>query len=286
MSKLEDIPDLIFSIDSVDKVTDSELNEKVYLLQKFANTITKRSEDYSNNAWNNSSVKVVTNELRHDIDSNVSTLINKLNDIDVLFANCCDSFGLDLMPSIANLEKLVDLLAFVSKSPLIPTKWVYDDINSLRSYAQEHKTKTTEITNGKHQLSSVYNDKIFDLRMSQVIQEYYLRISMYMQNNEYLPYKEQLHKDVYTLDYKALGYDEEPVVKSPYSQQDLKIVINPAGDIFIDYTPDLQVALQEGHIYQAGDDIRPILTEDSLFVPAYSMAYTVDENNQPVFMTN
>jgi len=128
--------------------------------------------------------------------------------------------------------------------------------------------------------------KIFDLRMSQVIQEYYLRISMYMQNNEYLPYKEQLHKDVYTLDYKALGYDEEPVVKSPYSQQDLKIVINPAGDIFIDYTPDLQVALQEGHIYQAGDDIRPILTEDSLFVPAYSMAYTVDENNQPVFMTN
>lgn len=163
LSKLEDIPDLIFSIDSVDKVTDSELNEKVYLLQKFANTITKRSEDYSNNAWNNSSVKVVTNELRHDIDSNVSTLINKLNDIDVLFANCCDSFGLDLMPSMANLEKLVDLLAFVSKSPLIPTKWVYDDINSLRSYAQEHKTKTTEITNGKHQLSSVYNDKIFDI---------------------------------------------------------------------------------------------------------------------------
>lgn len=127
--------------------------------------------------------------------------------------------------------------------------------------------------------------KIFDLRIVEVIQEYQLRISMYRDKNEYLPFKEQLEKDVFTLDYKKLGYEKRPIVKSPYSQAELGIVVNSKGEIFIDYTPDLMIALEEKkHNYKQGQDIRNLLTIDSLFVPAYSLPYTIDENNKPVFL--
>lgn len=128
--------------------------------------------------------------------------------------------------------------------------------------------------------------KIFDLRIAEAIQLYKLRMSMYLDNNEYLPFKEQLHTNVFTLDNKKLGYDEEPVVKSPYSGTDLHIVIDSSRDIFIDYTPDLIQALEKDKsTIKNGDDIRNLLTKDSHFVPAFSLPYTVDENNKPVFMT-
>ena len=39
--------------------------------------------------------------------------------------------------------------------------------------------------------------------------------------------------------------------------------------------------------YKTGEDIRDLLVEDSLFVPAYSSPYTIDsETKEPVFLTN
>ena len=51
LAKLENVPDVIFSIEATDKVTESELSEKIYLLQEFAKTVGKRSEDYASNVW-------------------------------------------------------------------------------------------------------------------------------------------------------------------------------------------------------------------------------------------
>ncbi|MGN1401227.1 MAG: hypothetical protein ACI4XL_06985 [Bacillus sp. (in: firmicutes)] len=127
--------------------------------------------------------------------------------------------------------------------------------------------------------------KIFDLRLAETIREYSLRVKMYMDNNEYLPYKEQISTYVFTLDHKKLGYDEAPVVKSPYTGNDLYLMIDSENNVLIDYTPDLVQALSDNpNDVENGKDIRNILVKESLFVPAYSRAYTVDENNQPVFL--
>ncbi|WP_409251187.1 hypothetical protein V1502_13625 [Bacillus sp. SCS-153A] len=123
--------------------------------------------------------------------------------------------------------------------------------------------------------------KIFDLRIAEKIREINIRI----RSIGYPPFKESIADNVYTLDYSKIGYDEEPFVVSPYSNQNLPLLINGSGEIFVDYRIDLNKLLQENdYEFEKGEDIRRILTKDSVFVPAYSQPYTVNEENEPVFM--
>lgn len=127
--------------------------------------------------------------------------------------------------------------------------------------------------------------KLLDLRMSEKIRELNMRLDVYRQSNGYPPYKEQVTGDVYSLDYKKLGYKQEPLVESPYSGEFLPLVIDTDLNIYVDYRIDLYKKLQEKkHSYKQGEDIRNILVEDSPFVPAYSLPYTIDEKNEPIFI--
>ncbi|MDF1507716.1 hypothetical protein PZE06_05900 [Robertmurraya sp. DFI.2.37] len=124
--------------------------------------------------------------------------------------------------------------------------------------------------------------KIFDLRVAETIRDINLRISM----QDYPPYKERIADGVFSLDYEQLGFKEEPVVISPYTSQELPLVINGNAEVFVDYRKDLYQILQDGSKpLQPGVDIRTVLHEDSLFVPAYSLPYTIDaETNEIIFM--
>jgi len=124
--------------------------------------------------------------------------------------------------------------------------------------------------------------KMFDLRISEMISELKMRINV----QGYPPYKERVADGVYTLDYGKLGYEEEPFVVSPYTNKKLSFVINGQAEIFVDYRPDLAEALKKaGTEYQPGEDIRETLLKDSVFVPAYSLPYTVDGNTrEPIFL--
>lgn len=126
--------------------------------------------------------------------------------------------------------------------------------------------------------------KIFDLRMAEAIRELNLRLKM----QEYPPFKERIADNVFTLDFSQLGYKEEPFVISPYTNEQLSFVISGNGKIYVDYTKDLYEYLQKyDHDYKHGDDIRGILVENSVFVPAYSLPYTIDEDGKaPVFLAN
>lgn len=164
LAKLENVPDVIFSIEATDKVTESELSEKIYLLQEFAKTVGRRSEDYASNVWRNSSVRVLTNELRHDIDSNISQLLKLLKEESDIFEETCETLGIKIRPSQKGLNTLIELLALVSKSPLIPIRWIYDDnISSLRDEAYKYQQDTTIILDSKSKLLDIYNDGILDL---------------------------------------------------------------------------------------------------------------------------
>ena len=137
-------------------------------------------------------------------------------------------------------------------------------------------------------LVDVENDptvKLLDVRVAQAIQDLYLRLNIYRQKNGYPPFKERLASHAFTLDYEKMGLEEAPTVTSPFSQKELHFIMDEEGDIYVDYTPDLYDALQkyEG-VMKPGDDIREILVETSDFVPAYSLAYTVDEENKPILL--
>ncbi|WP_410528354.1 hypothetical protein [Rossellomorea marisflavi] len=123
--------------------------------------------------------------------------------------------------------------------------------------------------------------KIFDLRMAERIREVNIRI----QAQDYPPFEKQVAENVYKLNYKELGYDDEVYVQSPYTNHNLPLVINGDGEIFVDYSMDLYDKVKDRNDVKEGEDIRRLLTEDSLFVPAYSLPYTIDDKNEPVFMT-
>lgn len=124
--------------------------------------------------------------------------------------------------------------------------------------------------------------KLFDLRITDVILDMKLRIK----SKGYPPYKEQISKNVFSLDYKQLGYENEPFVVSPYTNQNLSFVITGSAEVYVDYRPDLYKAINEtNEKVKPGEDIRPILVKNSMFVPAYSLPYTWDfKTKEPVFL--
>lgn len=123
--------------------------------------------------------------------------------------------------------------------------------------------------------------KIFDLRMAETIREIKIRLK----GHQYPPYKEQIAPHVFTLDYEKLGYKESPVAISPYSGRELPFIITGDAEIYVDYRSDLYEALEKNETeFKPGEDIRSILVEDTAFVPAYSLPYTLDaETNEPIF---
>jgi hypothetical protein len=124
--------------------------------------------------------------------------------------------------------------------------------------------------------------KIFDLQIAETIRELKIR----MMSKKYPPYKEKIANNVFSIDFKQLGYKEPPVVVSPYTKQNLSFVITGDGNIYVDYRPDLyQLIENSNHSFKKGDDIRPLLVENSVFVPAYSLPYTINDDGEPIFMS-
>jgi hypothetical protein len=125
--------------------------------------------------------------------------------------------------------------------------------------------------------------KLFDLTVAETIREIKMRINA---NGGYPPYKDKLSEEVYTLDFKKLGYKEEPFTISPFTNQNLPYIAGTNGEIYVDYRMDLYKRIKEQNItnIESNKDIRYILVEESLFVPAYSLPYYFDSNkNEPIF---
>jgi hypothetical protein len=94
-----------------------------------------------------------------------------------------------------------------------------------------------------------------------------------------------LANNVFSLDFKKLGYEKTPYAVSPFTGQNLPFVITGDTQIYVDYSSDLyQTIKNKKEAVKAGNDIRPILVKDSMFVPAYSLPYTVDpKTGEPIF---
>ncbi|MED3660622.1 hypothetical protein NST62_04855 [Ureibacillus sp. FSL K6-8385] len=123
--------------------------------------------------------------------------------------------------------------------------------------------------------------KLVDLRTAETIRELNLRLL----SKKYMMYKKQIADYVYSIDYKKLGYQNELTVPSPYTNNHLPLVASSEGKVYVDYSIDLAQFLKEHDVKpKPGEDIRMLLVEAYPVVPAYSLPYTVNENNEPVFM--
>lgn len=124
--------------------------------------------------------------------------------------------------------------------------------------------------------------KLLDLRIADAIRDIQLRIK----TNGYPPYKKRLAENVFSLDFKQLGFENSPNAISPFTNQNLPFVITGNARVYVDYSADLYQALKTGNFtVKEGEDIRSILWKDSMFVPAYSLPYTIDlKTMEPIFL--
>lgn len=125
--------------------------------------------------------------------------------------------------------------------------------------------------------------RLIDLRITNKLRELQLKINFYRSEHQYPPYGERIEGNVFSINYKLLGLKEPPYIVSPYSQNNLPIVIDADGNLYVDYRLDLYQALNSfDNSYSYGDDVRYILANNYPFVPAYSLPYTI-KDGEPIF---
>lgn len=126
--------------------------------------------------------------------------------------------------------------------------------------------------------------KLIDLRITEELRRVNIKLDQFRSKNIYPPFGQEIVKGVYMINYELLGLSNQPYVVSPFSNNNLPIIMDTDGQLYVDYRIDLNHALQEyEHQYEEGDDIRLIIAENSPFVPVYSLPYTVQEG-EPIFL--
>lgn len=140
LAKLSDVPDVVFEIDDVYSITEEQLNERLYILHELSKIVDKRSEDYCLNPWRDANIDILTNELRHDIDSYTPKVIDGLKNLSEYSYSCSNFLKVQFPNTLNGVNLLIELLSVASKSPLIPVNWIFkSDIENLLKEARDYK---------------------------------------------------------------------------------------------------------------------------------------------------
>jgi len=169
LAKLSATQDIIFRINDVENTDMELLNKYRYLLSEFSKTIGKLSKDYSENPWYGCNVSVVTHELRHDIEVNLKSLSIKLTSIIQIYKSILDKTAANISPTINSIISWGDLLDVSAESPIIPEKWLSEDIVVLKNIAQEYMMLFEEYKGKTANLLSRYTKDVLEINAQDII---------------------------------------------------------------------------------------------------------------------
>lgn len=126
--------------------------------------------------------------------------------------------------------------------------------------------------------------KLADLRITEEIRSLQLRVNGM---GDHVQFEETIGPNVYKLDLDFYNLEENPTVTSPISGGALNVYYSGGENFIVDYREDIGRIIEDNDLqFETGDDVREVLYEYTPIVPIYSPEITVDENNDPIFMTN
>lgn len=167
LAKLDDVPEYIFEITDVENTTELQLGEKIYLLSELAKTID------NNNVWKDATIPYLSNELRHDIDAKINSIVAILPDIEKDLLVCSQELGISITPSLSGLDFAMELLRIAAKSPLTLKKWVYqDDFEELESKLAEHRELCESYVVQKTTILKEFDREILGLDYYPILQRF------------------------------------------------------------------------------------------------------------------
>ena len=173
LAKLENAPDVIFSIPDAETITESELNEKIYTLRELAKTI-NQSRETTNNVWVGAKVDYLTYELRQEIDLIASILIPKLKNVAQSLQECISQLRIDnARLSIDGLCSIIELLKVASKSPKTLKKWVDEDcLDETLSNLHNHQTMYEDLSTLKAMITKDFDEEIINIDYYPILQRF------------------------------------------------------------------------------------------------------------------
>jgi len=163
LAKLENIDDVVFSVDDIEDTDTEKFNKYKYLINEYTKTIGKKSGDYSNNPWYDCNVPVVTHELRHDVDVKLTRLMLSFKKFLKIYEDIINATGANFDMNLDNVKILSDILNLSIESPLIPENWLKSDIDELIGLSNKFTFKCKEYFDLKDQLRKRYGEIVFDI---------------------------------------------------------------------------------------------------------------------------
>jgi len=163
LAKLENIDDVVFSIENIENTDGDKLNKFKYLINEYAKTVGERSRDYSTNPWYCCNVPVVTHELRHNVDVVLTRLLPNFKSFLKTYDEIIKITGANLDYSIDNVKILFEILNLSIDSSLIPENWLESDVDELIGLSNKFTFKCKEYFDLKEQLRKRYGEDIFDI---------------------------------------------------------------------------------------------------------------------------
>ena len=126
--------------------------------------------------------------------------------------------------------------------------------------------------------------KLADLNITEEVRSLNIRLKAM---GEHVELDEPIGPNVYPLDLGFYNLDENPTVSSPYTGASLNVYYNGGEEFIVDYREDIARIINENDLsFETGEDVRHVLYEYTPVVPLYSPEITVNDENEPIFMTN
>lgn len=157
IANLESYDDIIFSVESVRATSKEQYNRYCYLLEQYASTIGKMTNDYKSNPWFGCKLNTVSNEFRHDAMAKLSTLLPKVKSFDEELGTVFKELHMDTPHTLKDVEKIIDVLQVMRRACAIPEEWIFTNVTDGLFNEFEQCTKIKEkVIEHTNYLKSIY----------------------------------------------------------------------------------------------------------------------------------
>lgn len=122
--------------------------------------------------------------------------------------------------------------------------------------------------------------KLYDLRVPDQLHNVQQQINLFTVEEERYPRGIEIAPGVFELN-EALIKDADMKIPSPYvSQSMLPLVMASDGTVYVDYRADLEHIIEQlDALPPTEQDLRTLLTDESIFVPAQSLPYRYEDGD-------
>lgn len=128
-----------------------------------------------------------------------------------------------------------------------------------------------------------FDIRLLDLRISSEVGNVQRNVNLYVYRNQKLPIGAPVETGLYEIDYDALKMDEVKV-KSPFTGQELPLLMTEDGQVVVDYSLDIGIFLNQKGLAYEGKDAREVLVRHSPFVPVKSLPYQLEGNELSIIV--